>query len=74
MNGAGHLGRLFPSVGTDIAVGLGYSGGGGGGGGDGGRLGLRVLVAGGLGNAGGAGPAGAGFCLGCSGSGLGAPS
>ena len=55
-------------------MGLGFPGGGGGGGAGGGRLGLGVLVDGGLGDARGTGPAGAGFCLGCSGSGLGATS
>ena len=68
------MGRLLPSGGTDIAAGRGLPGGGGGGRASGGQLGLGVLVDGGLGDAGGADPAGAGFCLGCSGSGLGAPS
>ena len=73
-NGAGHLGWLLPSGGIDIAVGLGLPVGGGGGGTGGGRLGLGFLVDRGLRDAGGAGPAGAGSCVGCSGSGLGAPS
>ena len=68
------MGRLLPSGGTDIAASLGLPGGGGSGGAGGGRLGLGFLVDGGLGDAGGAGPAGVGFSLGCSGSGLGAPS
>ena len=68
------MGRLLPSGGIDIAVGLELPGGGGGGGAGGGRLGLGFLVDGGLEDAGGAGPADEGFCLGCSGSGLGAPS
>ena len=66
--------RLLPSGGTDIAAGLGLPGGGGGGGAGGGQLGLGVLVDGGLGDVGGAGPAGAGFCLGCLGSGFSATS
>ena len=68
------MGRLLTSGGTDIAAGPGFLGGGGVGGAGCGRLGLGFLVDGGLGDAGGAGPADAGFCLGCSGSGLGAPS
>ena len=55
-------------------AGLGLPGGGGGGGAGGGRLGLGFAVDRGLGDDGGAGPADAGFCLGCSGSCLGAPS
>ena len=62
------MGWLLPSGGTDIAAGPGFRGGGGVGGAGGGRLGLEFLVDGGLGDGGGAGPAGAGFCLGCSGS------
>ena len=48
-------------------AGLEFPGRGGGGGPGGGRLGLEVLVYGGLGDAGGASPAGAGFCLGVTG-------
>ena len=46
------MGRLLPSGRTDIAEGLGLPGGGEGGHGGGGRLGLGVLVNGGLGDAG----------------------
>ena len=55
-------------------MGPGFRGGGGVGGASGLGVKLQFLVDGGLGDTGRAGPAGAGFCLSCSGSGLGASS
>jgi len=55
-NGAGHLGRLVPSGGTDIAACCELGGGDGSGGGGGAGSGLGFLEGGGFEDAGGAGP------------------
>jgi len=55
-NGAGLLGRLVPSGGTDIAACCGLGGGEGSGGSGGAGSGLGFPEGGGFGDAGGAGP------------------